>query len=74
MTASEFENREPVDELHYAILDALRGDDDDYSGQLDHPCPLCGPGRSTEYNQTRPVRARGGCRLRSSPTTVRGAR
>ena len=66
MTASEFENREPVDELHYAILDALRGDDDDYSGQLDHPCPLCGPGRSTEYNQTRPVLST----WRLSPTVI----
>jgi hypothetical protein len=41
--------------LDYATLDALRGDDDDYEGPLDHPCPLCGPDRSTEYNQMRPV-------------------
>jgi hypothetical protein len=46
----------PDDEvdLDYAMLDALRGDDDG-DGPLDHPCPLCGPDRSTEYNQTRPT-------------------
>jgi Toprim domain len=43
------------DALDYATLDALRGDDTGYDGPLDHPCPLCGPGRSTSYNQVRPV-------------------
>jgi hypothetical protein len=42
-------------QLDWAMLDALRGDDDDYAGPLDHPCPLCGPYRSSAYNQTRPV-------------------
>lgn len=41
-------------ELDYATLSELRGDDDG-EGPLDHPCPLCGPDRSTEYNQMRPV-------------------
>ena len=41
-------------ELDYATLSELRGDDDG-DGPLDHPCPLCGPDRSTEYNQTRPT-------------------
>ena len=43
------------DALDFATLDALRGDDDGYDGPLDHPCPLCGPERESEYNQTRPV-------------------
>ena len=43
------------DVLDYGTLDALRGDDAEYAGPLDHPCPLCGPERSTEYNQARPV-------------------
>jgi Toprim domain len=42
------------DELDYVTLDALRGDDDG-DGPLDHPCPLCGPDRSADYNQARPV-------------------
>ena len=41
--------------LDYATLDALRGDDTGYEGPLDHPCPLCGPDRSEEYNRTRPT-------------------
>src|ERR1700738_1144125 len=55
--------REPdvqVETLDFRILDALRGEDafdegaDDHQ-PLDHPCPLCGPDRSSEYNQERPV-------------------
>jgi hypothetical protein len=41
--------------LNYATLYALRGDDVSYEGPLDHPCPLCGPDRSEEYNRTRPT-------------------
>ena len=41
--------------LDYATLAELRGDDVEYNGPLDHPCPLCGPERRSEYNQTRPV-------------------
>jgi Toprim domain len=46
----------PDDEvvLDYATLDAMRGDDDG-DGPLDHPCPLCGPDRSTDYNRMRPT-------------------
>ena len=39
-------------ELDFATLSALRGDDD---GELDHACPLCGPDRQSESNQTRKV-------------------
>jgi hypothetical protein len=48
---------DPQDEdaLDYATLDALRGDDDGYDGPYDHICPLCGPGRASEYNRTRPT-------------------
>jgi hypothetical protein len=42
------------DFLDYATLSELRGDEDG-DGPLDHPCPLCGPDRRSEYNQTRPV-------------------
>ena len=36
---------EPDDDdvLDYDTLFELRGDDGDYEGPLDHPCPLCGP-------------------------------
>jgi hypothetical protein len=44
----------PDDVLDYATLSELRGDSED-EGPLDHPCPLCGPERRAEYNQTRPV-------------------
>jgi hypothetical protein len=40
--------------LDYVTLALLRGDDDG-DGPLDHACPLCGPDRSTEYNQMRAV-------------------
>jgi Toprim domain len=46
--------QDPDDVLDYATLSELRGDDDG-DGPLDHPCPLCGPDRRSEYNQTRPV-------------------
>jgi Toprim domain len=39
-------------ELDYATLIELRGDGE---GPLDHPCPLCGPGRSSEFNRIRPT-------------------
>jgi putative DNA primase/helicase len=38
------------DGLDFETLAELRGDGD---GPLDHPCPLCGPERRSEYNQTR---------------------
>jgi Toprim domain len=41
--------------LNYAMLAALRGDDINYEGPLDHPCPLCGPGREMDFNRTRTV-------------------
>jgi hypothetical protein len=41
-------------ELDFALLVAMRGNGDG-NGPLDHPCPLCGPGRSTEERQLRPV-------------------
>jgi hypothetical protein len=40
------------DKLDFATLSELRGDGE---GPLDHPCPLCGPDRKSEYNQARPV-------------------
>jgi Toprim domain len=43
------------DELDYDLLDALRGDYDDYEGPLDHVCPLCGPACRAEYNRRRPT-------------------
>ena len=43
------------DVLDYDTLFELRGDDADYEGPLDHPCPLCGPNCRREYNRTRPV-------------------
>jgi hypothetical protein len=60
MSNSVFEPDVQVDELDYRILDALRGEDafdegaDDHQ-PLDHACPLCGPDRSSEFNQLRPV-------------------
>ena len=36
----------------YATLADLRGGEE---GALDHACPLCGPGRHSEYNRARPV-------------------
>lgn len=39
-------------ELDFATLSELRGDGE---GPLDHACPLCGPDREAEYNQTRKV-------------------
>ena len=50
---SQSVDTEPDDDIDFATLDALRGDDEDYDGPLDHPCPLCGPERSTEYNRNR---------------------
>jgi hypothetical protein len=47
--------QDPDDVLDYATLFELRGDDTDYDGPLDHPCPLCGPDRRLEYNRTRPT-------------------
>jgi hypothetical protein len=41
-------------ELDFATLAALRGDEDG-PVERDHPCPLCGPERSTHYNRTRRV-------------------
>ena len=42
--------------IDYATLYALRGDDAEYEGALDSPCPLCGPGRSAEPDRMmRPV-------------------
>jgi hypothetical protein len=40
--------------LDYATLATMRGDSD-YSGPLDHPCPLCGPDRNSEFNRARPT-------------------
>ena len=42
--------------IDYATLAALRGDDINYEGPLDSPCPLCGPLRSSEPDRMmRPV-------------------
>jgi hypothetical protein len=44
----------PGGDLDFALLVAMRGERDG-DGPLDHPCPLCGPERSTEERQLRPV-------------------
>jgi putative DNA primase/helicase len=44
--------QEDLNELDFATLDELRAGGE---GPLDHPCPLCGPARETEFNRTRPT-------------------
>ena len=49
---SSIEAAQEDNELDFDTLDELRADGE---GPLDHPCPLCGPDRASEFNRTRPT-------------------
>jgi hypothetical protein len=49
---SSIEAAQEDGELDFETLDELRASGE---GPLDHPCPLCGPDRASEFNRTRPT-------------------